>query len=58
MILPVITSVMLIRYCVITPLMSVVGGGDQVSLIEVELTGDSTTFCGGLVGAGKKTYKQ
>ena len=51
---PVTTSVMLIRYSAITPLMSLAGGGAQDSEMEVELTGDSRTFCGGLVGAGKE----
>ncbi len=51
MTLPVMTSVMVIRYSVMTPLMSSVGGEAQDSEKEVELAGASTTFWGGLDGA-------
>ena len=55
---PVATSVMLIRYSTMTPLMSAAGGGAQVRDMEVELTGASTTLRGGLVGAeGKKRWR-
>ncbi len=54
MTLPVITSVILILYCLMTPLMSLVGGGDQDMLIELELTEDSPTFCGEVLGAEQK----
>ncbi len=37
-----------------TPLMSLVGGGDQDMLIELELTEDSPTFCGEVLGAEQK----
>ena len=51
---PVITSVMVIRYSVMTPLMSSDGGGAQESERDVELAGVSITFRGGLDGARKK----
>lgn len=47
----VMTSVMRMWYSLITPLMSLEGGGDHVRLIEVELTGRTWTLCGGLEGA-------
>ena len=49
--LPVTTSVMMILYSVMTPLMSLAGGFDHVRLMEVELTGDICTLWGGLEGA-------
>ena len=52
-VLPVITSVIMMRYSDITPLMSLEGGGDQVISMEVELTEESWTLCGGLDGAAK-----
>ena len=52
--LPVMTSVMLILYCVMTPFRSPAGGGDHEMLMDEELIGASLTFCGGLVGAGEK----
>ena len=51
MILPVITSVMVMRYSVTIPLMSSEGGGSHDREMEVELAGESTTFWGGLDGA-------
>ena len=49
--LPVMTSVMVIRYSLMTPLTSLNGGGVHDSVMEVELAGVSTTFRGGLDGA-------
>ena len=46
--LPVMTSVIIMRYSVMTPLMSFDGGGNHVRLMEVELTGESWTLWGGL----------
>lgn len=54
MTLPVMTSVIVIRYSVMTPFMSPEGGAPHDSPIDVELTGDSTMFWGGLVGAEKE----
>ena len=51
MILPVLTSVTMIWYNVMTPLVSFIGGGAHDSDIEVELTGATATCCGGLDGA-------
>lgn len=42
--LPVITSVMMMWYSVMTPLMSLGGGGDHVRLMEVEVTTESRTL--------------
>lgn len=42
--LPVTTSVMVIRYSVMTPLVLLEGGGDHVRLMEVELIGESWTL--------------
>ena len=55
MTLPVMTSVMVIRYSVMTPLISLTGGGAHDSEMEVELAGASVTFCGELDGAGKQS---
>ena len=52
MTLPVTTSVMVIRYMVMTPLTSFTGGGAQESKMDVELAGVSVMFWGGLDGAG------
>ncbi len=51
MTLPVITSVMVILYSVMIPFWVLAGGGDQESPMDVELTGERTTFWGGLLGA-------
>lgn len=53
MTLPVMTSVMVMRYSVMTPLMSPANGGAHNSPMDVELTGESTMFWGGLEGAEK-----
>ncbi len=44
MTLPVITSVKVILYSVITPFWVLAGGGDQESLMDMELTGERTKF--------------
>ena len=49
----VITSVIVIRYSTMTPLISLATGGFHDRVMEVELAGVSTTFRGGLVGARK-----
>ena len=51
MTLPVITSVMVMRYSVTTPFTSLAGGGPHDSPMDVELAGVSTIFWGGAVGA-------
>ena len=51
MTLPVMTSVIVIRYSVMTPLISFIGGGAHDSETEVELAGRSVTFWGELDGA-------
>ena len=55
MTLPVMTSVMLILYCVMTPFWPPAGGGDHEMLMDEELIGASLTFCGGLEGAGENS---
>ena len=52
--IPVMTSVMVMRYSLIIPLMSAVGGGFHDKEMEVELTGANMTFWGGLDGAERK----
>ena len=51
MTLPVMTSVMVMRYSVMTPLTSLLGGGPHDRPMDVELAGVSTMFWGGAVGA-------
>ena len=53
MTLPVMTSVMLILYCMMTPFRSPTGGGDHEMPMDEELVAESLTLCGGLVGAGE-----
>ena len=53
MFLLVMTSVMVMRYSLMIPLMSAVGGVAHDSTMEVELTGVSVMFWGGLDGAGE-----
>ncbi len=39
--LPVITSIIVMRYSEIIPFLSLLGGGDHAMLIEVDVTGES-----------------
>lgn len=50
---PLPTTVTLIMYCVITPLMSSAGGESQLILADVGEPGTALKFSGGALGAGE-----
>ena len=56
--LPVLISVMLILYSLITPFWSSEGGGSQERYITVELGTVPVNCCGGLVGTGLEKKKK
>ena len=53
--LPVLTSVMLIRYSVIMPFKLLARGGDHDKEMEVELAADTANPSGALDGARRRT---
>ena len=54
---PLPTTVTLMTYRIITPLISSSGGGSQVMLAEVGEPGTALKFSGGAVGAKEKEEK-